>query len=113
MNANNPTSAAPAWAEESIVDGWGLEHRSSNLSTEPGISVHFERLDRTSESNEFEEGFYAICLEAEGNGHFPGHTVQIDLDEDPMGDPSTVARRIASQLVLAADALDKAKGASK
>jgi hypothetical protein len=104
MNTFNTTLISPVWAVESTLDDDGnlFVHTGPDLSQDEGISVHIERLD-TLRDNEFTDSVDSICLRVHGS------QIQIDIDDDEGPDPAALARRIAAQLVLAADQLDSQK----
>jgi hypothetical protein len=109
MNTFNTTLVSPAWAIESELDddGRAFVHRGEELSTDDQISVHIERYDSLSDSNEYEPVGHSLCVFVQSNGKFPSSgSIQLDIDEESTGDPSTVARRLAAQLLLAADRLE-------
>jgi len=113
MNTQNSTAQSPEWAEDSTWtsdDEDAVVHKSATFSADPGISYYVERMDSLVDG-EFKPGGYSICLEARGNGRY-NEVVQIDLDEPVMGDTAAAARRIATQLIGAADRLDGIRSAA-
>jgi len=112
MNTFNTTLVSPSWAIESEMSDEGRQfvHCGPQLSTDPSIEVRIERMDVLSEDNTYaSEGGHSICMYISGNGKYNGSNINFDLDEESMGDPADLARRVAAQLLVAADALDNAR----
>ena len=110
MNTTNTIVApAPAWAPEVDLDDdySSVRYISPDLSTDEGISVKLERFDTFDAERSQSERSYSICLYVPA-WKTPGSSITIDVDDDTPAETIMVARRIAAQLVNAADAMEAA-----
>ena len=98
---------APSWAASSEPDdpqdASVIRHRGPEISTDDRMSMHLELLESSSHRD------YSICLYVSGNEDYPSAGFYIDVEDESIGDSSEFARRIAAQLLIAADAMDSAR----
>ena len=106
MNTFNTTLVSPEWAAKSYLDDDGniLVHEGPELSDDPLVTASISRLDLLREDNTYGDSGWSISVRGDEN-------VQINLDYDTRSrgmKPAEHARRLAKQLLIAADAMDEA-----
>lgn len=99
---------APGWATREAWDNEGAPYyEGADIAEDAQISISFERWDHLdTEARAIVQGGVGMCVEIlplRGSG---GYQMDIDEGDEDYGDPAQFARRLAKELLAAADALE-------